>query len=267
VRHLPKDESTIINDEVLDYSRTAIERYVRHCDWKIQTYSELFALVMAKAKKSTSSEEVAFFKERLIWFARAEADILALVDLMKAESTGIEHFEIGEDYKWRILKVYSSFSEDAQALVDAESGESDTASYGRIYCYYAYPNNKAEKFMEILEKGPKYSNYEQEFSMGGFGATINKDLLLPCTDLFFEKFLDVLENTNKEFALKYTEEMVPDYADEDEMINKILQLIRRIQENSEGYPAVVKSLNESIDSFTRTSRGKKLSQKVIDSLN
>ena len=263
MKHLPDDESTIINDEVLDYSRTAMSSYVKHCDWKTNTYSELFALIIAKAKKATTPEDVAFFKERLLWFARAEADVMTLVDMMKTNSTGIEHFEIGEDYKWKVLKLYSSLSDDARSLVEAETGESDTATYGKLYCNYAYPSNKTEKFMEIIEKGPKYSNYEQEYSMAGFGATINKELLAPCEDLFFEKFLDVLQNTNKEFALRFTEEMVPDYAEEKVTIEKLTKLVKNIPE---GYPAVARSLNESIDTFIRTSRGKELSQEVIDAL-
>ena len=99
--------------------------------------------------------------------------------------------------------------------------------------------------------------------MRGWTSTIDKTLLLPCASLFFEHFLDVLQNTNKEFAIKFTKDMVPDYANEDEMVLKIQELVGSIPE---GHPATVKSLNESVDSMVRTSRGKKLSQEIIDSL-
>lgn len=132
VKHLPNDDSTIINDEVLDCAWTGIEDYCPYGEWQKQKYSELFSLVMTKTRNATTIEDVAFFKDRLIWFARAQADIMTLVDLMKAPSTGIEHFDIGEDYKWRILQLYASLTDDAWTLVEEAAGDSDTAQYGKL---------------------------------------------------------------------------------------------------------------------------------------
>ena len=64
-------------------------------------------------KDATSVEEVAFYKDRLTAFAKNEPDIKQLVDWMQAGSTGIEHFEIGEEYQWRILKAYASLTDEA----------------------------------------------------------------------------------------------------------------------------------------------------------
>lgn len=79
---------------------------------------------------------------------------------MNAGDTGIQHFEIGEEYQWRILKVYASLSDEASVAVEANLTEKDIAKYGKLYCDYAYPSNKQQKFMDIIELGPKMSNYE-----------------------------------------------------------------------------------------------------------
>ena len=57
--------------------------------------------------------------------------------------------------------------------------------------------------------------------------------------------------------------MIPDFAPDDELVAKIRDLLPQIPE---GHPAIEKSLKESVDEFERLSRGKKLSQQVIDSL-
>lgn len=117
--------------------------------------------------------------------------------------------------------------------------------------------------MDIIEQGPKMSNYEQGNIMGGFISTIDKNLLRSIEHLFFDQFLNVLNNTSKEFLEKYTDYMVPGYGNDDLTVSKIKELIPQIPE---GHPAVLKSLKTNIDTFERVSRGKKLSQSVIDSL-
>lgn len=103
--------------------------------------------------------------------------------------------------------------------------DKDIAKYGKLYCEAAYPSDKKRKFMEILEKGPKMSNYEQENVMGGWGSTLDKDVLLPCANLYFENFLNVLNNTPKEFLARYTDYMIPSFAPDDELVAKIHDLL------------------------------------------
>ena len=263
VKHIPGETSTTINSEVIAFTKTAIESYCPYGEWQLKKYHELYELVVQKLKSATAAEEVAFYKDRLTWFAKNEPDVKQLVDWMQAGSTGIEHFEIGEDYSWRILKAYASLTDDAKSTIDATPGETDIVKYGKLYCEYAYPSRKQEKFMEIIEKGPAMSNYEQGNIMGGWIATINKEIMRPCANLYFDNFLNVLNNTSKEFLEKYCNYLLPGYDQYSVTVEKIRELLPQIPE---GYPAVVKSLTESIDVFERLDRGRTLSQYVIDSL-
>jgi len=181
--------------------------------------------VVQKLKSATAAEEVAFYKDRLTWFAKNEPDVKQLVDWMQAGSTGIEHFEIGEDYSWRILKAYASLTDDAKSTIDATPGETDIVKYGKLYCEYAYPSRKQEKFMEIIEKGPAMSNYEQGNIMGGWIATINKEIMRPCANLYFDNFLNVLNNTSKEFLEKYCNYLLPGYDQYSVTVEKIRELL------------------------------------------
>jgi hypothetical protein len=57
--------------------------------------------------------------------------------------------------------------------------------------------------------------------MNGWNSSHNPAILAPCTDLFFTEFPRVLETTSKEFSKRYTQFMVPFYANEELIASKI----------------------------------------------
>jgi hypothetical protein len=90
---------------------------------------------------------------------------------VKSDDSGIVNVEISEEFKWEILKVYSAHSTDAEELVNSMPCESYMAKEAKVYCEFAYPANKEEKFRQIIEMGVKFpddpdakesSNAEQE---------------------------------------------------------------------------------------------------------
>lgn len=65
----------------------------------------------------------------------------------------------------------------------------------------------------------------------------------------------MLNNTPKDFALKYTRLMIPSFADDAELLSSIEATLAAIPE---GYPAIVRSFKTNIEGFTRRQKAKSL---------
>jgi hypothetical protein len=130
-----------------------------------------------------------------------------------------------------------------------------------LFCYYAYPANKAEKFHEIISNCQTMSNYEQSSAMSGWSSSHDESVLTDCLDLFFTEFRRVLNDTPKEFSTRYAESMVPFFGNEELVISKIDLLLDGLEQSE--YPAIFKQLNESIDVLERISRGKRKSEEYL----
>jgi hypothetical protein len=150
--------------------------------------------------------------------------------------------------------------------VDAEAAKDkgDTGALAKLYCEYAYPENKQAKFATILEKGKarEMSNYEQENAMGGWKNERQKELLIPSAQDYFDKFLWVIENCDKEFAARYVIYLAPTYAGLEFTIEKLAQTIPTIPADQH---LVIRRAKDKLDVLENILKGRKLSQAYIDS--
>jgi len=83
-----------------------------------------------------------------------------MLEWVRSGNTGMEGYEIGNEHKWDILKRYAVLTDEAEEEINTAVAATSGAEIFELYCKYAYPSNKKEKFDEILEKGPNMSNYE-----------------------------------------------------------------------------------------------------------
>lgn len=83
-----------------------------------------------------------------------------------------------------------------------------------------------------MEKGSRreLSNYEQLEAFTGWKRPSQKEILTPLAGLFFEKFNWVLENCDKEFAVKYVMYLIPTFAGDQMAIDGLTAAIAGMPE-------------------------------------
>ena len=240
--------------------------FVPNGDEKDSLRHQCFEMLLNKVKASKDQLEANFYTKKVLQYMVQREDVQIGLEWLKNNATGVQYFDLSQDDRWTILKHYAEQSLDAKALVDAEGekDKSDSGTYGKIYCEYAYPENKAEKWETILEKGKKgeFSNYEQLEAFTGWKRPRQKDLLAPHADAFYEKFNWVLDNCDKEFAVKYVMYLIPTYAGDDYAIEKLTEAIANMPEQ---HKYAERKAKDELDAMKRARDAKKLSSEYLAS--
>jgi hypothetical protein len=92
--------------------------------------------------------------------------------------------------------------------------------------------------------------------MAGWKNEHQKELLLPLTDLFFEKFDWVIQNCDREFGKKYVIYLTPTYADLSYVCDKLQEKIETIPTE---HAMILRATQDKLDLLNQIKSGQELS--------
>jgi len=75
-KFLSGEDSITINRDILGNTAVALSSYIPSESVKAYYYGKLFKLVLDKMRNASSPEDLAMYKDRLLWFAWNREDIM-----------------------------------------------------------------------------------------------------------------------------------------------------------------------------------------------
>jgi len=262
-QQVPQETLPEICNYVLEISTSALSNYIpdeaQEAEAKV-----MLKLVLDKVREYSDKPEALIFQKRVPFFIKHPEDISMGISWVTSNDTGIPNYTLGQLDRWAIIKKYSALTSEAKEIVEQErqKDNSDSGHLSKLFCEAAYPEAgvKEEVWNRVVNSGHEMSRYERENAMAGFNIRRQKSLLGSYTDKYFETALEILNSRDKEFSKDFCECMLPRYADEGEVIEKINALLPKLPEDRF---EVIRHYKEETDFLKKYKAGKELSAKVL----
>jgi aminopeptidase N len=180
------------------------------------------------------------------------ADDIRRVGQLADGAVTVPGLTIDQDMRWGIAARYVAYGlEGAQERVAAERQRdpSDRGQRATLRCETSVPDPaiKAEAWRRFHEEGYG-SLHLTAAAMGGFYWTVQRDILAPYTEQFFERVPSVFETRENEFARTYFSALFPDYLVQQTVLDRSQRLL---SEAGDRLPMLARMLREANDDLAR----------------
>ena len=243
-----KDKELI--ETVLANVSAAIARYVPE-DRKEAEAHRFFGVAWDALNGAPQGDLQIIWARTLIGLALSPDDIRKAARLADGELT-VPGLTVDQDMRWEIAARYVAYGiEEAQARVSAElqRDPSDRGQRAELRCRTSVPDPvvKGEAWDRFLGEGYG-SLHLTRAAMGGFQWSVQRPLIEPYVERFFQGVSDVFEKRENEFARTYFAGMFPGYRVEESTLERSQKLLDEIGDRS---PLLARSLREANDDLAR----------------
>ena len=242
-------------ETILATMSAAIARYVPEAQ-KEQAAHRFFALALDALRAATDADMQITWARTLIGVAIAPGDILVAGQLADG-AIAVPGLHIDQDMRWGIAQRYVAYGLDgAQARVEAEQARdpSDRGQRAALRCQTAKPDarTKAEAWQRFQMGITGYGSLHQtSAAMGGFHSWVQRDLLAPYVDRYFDSLTGIFEREENEYATAFFGGLWPGYLVERPILERAQALLAGLGDR---FPVLQRSLRESIDDLERAIR-------------
>ncbi len=164
----------------------------------------------------------------------------------------VEGLTVDQNMRWDIAARYAAHAlegAEERLAVERERDPSDRGQRAALRCEVAAPDAevKANAWQRFEAEGYG-SLHLTAAAMGGFHWWVQRDLLAPYTEQFFERLPDIFEQRDNEFARSYFGALFPGYRVERELLERGERLLADLGER---LPLLTRSLREANDDLLR----------------
>ena len=167
----------------------------------------------------------------------------------------VEGLTVDQDMRWDIATRYRACGlerADQRLTAERDRDPSDRGQRAALRAEVSAPSAevKAEAWRRFLEEGYG-SLHLTAAAMGGFHWWVQRELLEPYTERFFERLPDIFEQRDNEFARSYFGALFPGYRVERELLERGERLLAQVGDR---LPLLSRSLREANDDLSRAIR-------------
>ncbi|MFA7248047.1 MAG: aminopeptidase N [Dehalococcoidia bacterium] len=242
-------------ETILGTMSAAIARFVPERE-KAAAAHRFFALALEALRSATDGDMQITWARTVIGNAITPDDILTTGQLADG---GIEvpGLTIDQDMRWSIAQRYVAYGlPGAQARVGAEQARdpSDRGQRAALRCATSKPDaaTKAEAWARFQTGIGGYGSLHQtSAAMGGFHWWVQRDLLAPYVERYFEALPGLFEREENEYATAYFGGLWPGYLVERPTLDRARALLATLGDT---LPVLQRSLREAIDDLERAIR-------------
>lgn len=237
-------------EAVLHNSAAALGRYVP--EGQKERESRLFVAAAWDALRAADRGDAQIIWARtLIGNALTREDIELAARLADGQES-IEGLTIDQDMRWAIAAKFVGHDlPGAQDRVARESAAdpSDRGERARLRCQVSEPSAAAKSAAWERFNGEGYGSlYLTGAAMGGFNWWVQRDLLTPYIDRFFESLPGIFRTRDKEFTLDYFRALFPTYRVERDVLERSGNVLAAIGDE---LPSLTRVLREATDDLSR----------------
>lgn len=264
IKGIKQEKDIVICNYLLDLGNQAIEDYLPMGMAQEQWAGRVFKAVIERMRRTKTQEEVLILQDQLwglLWHPR---DIIAAKNWVLAGTTGIPYFKLGQTDRWMVLEAYATISELAKDLVSEEL-QRDNTSTGQnsaLKCQGSYPDpcSKHSTYQKLTTQTSNFSNFQLQSLAQGFNCSRHTWLSTPYLSLYSQTVLGLIGTVDRELSRIVAEYLLPKYAEEEEVIGVIGELLREVPEERVD---IVRELREQRDELGRRLKCRELAAKRI----
>jgi aminopeptidase N len=187
----------------------------------------------------------------LIGSAINDEDILLSARLADGEES-VEGLTVDQDMRWGIASRFVGHGLSGaheRVAKELERDPSDRGQRAKLRCEVSVPEAgvKAVAWDKFHTQEGYGSLYLTQAAMGGFNWNVQRDLLAPYVDRFFERVRGVFKERDKEFATGYFAALYPGYRVERETLGRSEALLKEVGDDV----LLTRTLKEAIDELER----------------
>jgi aminopeptidase N len=237
-------------DAMLAYTLGALHAYVP----EEQRPAEAHALAQTcwqTLQRAPQGDAQIIWMRALIGAAESVED-LGLLGRLAAGEEAVPGLTVDQQMRWDIAAKHVAYGipgADARLAAEKERDPSDRGQRAALRAEVAKPDPavKAAAWERILGEG--YDSFKlTESAMGGFNWSVQRDLLSPYVDRFFESVTQVAEQKPNEFLQSFIRALFPTYRVDQTVLERSERLLAS---TSERMTVLVRLLKEANDDLAR----------------
>ncbi|MBI5947563.1 MAG: aminopeptidase N [Chloroflexi bacterium] len=246
---LPVEPAFELLDPTLNQALLALSRFVPE-ERRTDEAHRLFEGIRAALAATSQPDALIIWARALIGCAH-EADDLALLGQLADGTEAVPGLTIDQDMRWSIATRFVAFGmPGAAARVEEEARRdpTDRGARAKLTAETSTPTAGAKQAAWERIHGEGYGSlYLTGSAMRGFNWPVQRALLSPYAERFFETVEGIFRTKDKEFTVDYFGALFPAYRVEEAILDRSRKLLARVED----LPTLVRKLREANDELER----------------
>jgi aminopeptidase N len=238
-------------ETILGTANAAIARYVPD-QWREREGHKFFEVAWDLLQKAPQGDLQITWARNLIGVAITPDDIRHVGRLADGELS-VPGLTIDQQMRWDIAARYVGYAlEGAQQRVDAEKAKdpSDRGQRALLRCEVSVPDLAVKEDAWQKFHGEGYGSLHlTSAAMSGFQWYVQRDMLRPFDERFFEEATKIYEERPQEFTRAYFGALFPAYRVERPMLERSERFLATV---SPELPTLIRALREANDDLERS---------------
>ncbi|MGH2585828.1 MAG: M1 family aminopeptidase, partial [Dehalococcoidia bacterium] len=247
---LPVETDLELVDSTLAYAAAALSAYVPE-DRRGAEAHALFETCRRALGAAPEGDAQIIWMRALIGAAQNRDDLLHVARLADGELS-VPGLTVDQQMRWNIAAKHVAYGlpdADARLATERERDPSDRGQREALRTEVARPDaeTKALHWERILAE--QYDSFKlTESAMAGFNWTVQRELLTPYVERFFETVTSVAESRPNEYTQSFVNALFPSYRVEQATLDRSERLLA---ETPPSQTVLVRLLKEQNDDLTR----------------
>ncbi len=246
---LPLEPAFELLEPTLNQALLALGRFVPE-EGRMEESHKLF-LGTWEALRATSQPDALIIWARALIGCASAPDDLALVGRLADGAEAVPGLTIDQDMRWSIATRFVAFGMPGASERVAEEARRDPTDRGeraRLAAETSRPAAEAKQTAWERIHGDGYGSlYLTGSAMRGFNWPVQRALLAPYVERFFEAVDGIFRTKDKEFTVDYFAALFPAYRVEEATLDRSRQLLAKVGD----VPTLVRKLREANDELER----------------